>query len=135
MGAGMGGNRGVAKANNTPKPVDRTACMAPATTNHSPWKLPNSVASTAPGPGSTIPAKRLTGYQKPWPLAAAHRRAGTAIAAPPTRPPTTPASTGCRRLAPRTTAGIVMPKTNCETMNHGQFTLSGSTGLATCIAT
>jgi hypothetical protein len=37
-------------------------------------------------------------------------------------------------LAPRTTAGIVKPKTSCDTMNQGQLTFPGSTGLATNIA-
>ena len=81
-----------------------------------------------------MPATRLIGYQKPWPLPAAQRTAGRAIAAPPTNPPSTPAGTAERRLAPRTTAGIVKPNTSCDTMNQGQLTFPGSTGLATNIA-
>src|SRR5262249_61538333 len=102
--------------------------------NHSGWKLPTFVPSRLPGPDRTNPASRLIGYQKPWPLAAAHSTAGTAITKPPTSPPTIPENSAGIRLVPRTTAGMVMPKTNCETMNHGQLTIPRNAGLTTDIA-
>src|SRR5262249_47660015 len=135
IGPGRGGSRGVTRANRTPKQIDRTAWRALAAQNQSAWKLPRSAPSRLPRPGRIIPASRLTGYQKPRPLTAAHRTAGRAMAAPPTTPPTTPATDLGRRLAPSTTAGMVMPKTNCESRNHGQLTFPGNDGLTTCIAT
>ena len=44
--------------------------------------------------GAAMPARRLTGYHRPWPLSRPQRRAGTIIATPPARPPLRPAETG-----------------------------------------
>ena len=68
-----------------PKADGKYGVEALAARNHSRWKVPNSAPSKLPGPGRSIPASTLTGYQKPRPLAAAHRTAGRAIAAPPSQ--------------------------------------------------
>ena len=113
IGAGMGGNRGVTRANKTPKPMDSTAWTAPAARNHSRWKLPSSAPLETARAGQKHPRQHIdrvpeasTAGRRPQDGRQGHRR--TAESGPPPLRRRWPGS----RLAPRTTAGIVMPKTS-----------------------
>ncbi len=61
--------------------------------------------------------------------------AGTTISVPPTAPPSSPATTQCRRLAEITVTASTTPKTNCDTTNHGQSISSRTVGSTMLVAT